>query len=562
MNFTVADLLAMPQMEHAVLAAGANGVHSAIRDMAFIELPPSISQAAFLTPDKRKNQEKGCILLSSFYAVSESVEEQLRAIRSFAKEQCSALILFHVGYILKTVDQQVLDLCNQLDLPLIIAPPTMLYSEVNRLVLNRLSAVQMKRLEYAQSIYNRMTTLLLEEKTPEHIVQALNETISKKVLFYNYAGTCVHSGEAPSEELDKYIRRNITYKRSVFLSSDKYLTVPALSIGNQLIFVPVVSSAFFHGVLVICDIDHLPEWEHIAVSQAKNALAISSYNKIKKTEYNDLVLRDFLSDITTRDSIDEESALQRGRALGVDLTKIGYLAVVDIYNFEKISQTHTEAELQDVKSMLKHIVDNQIAAFSDPSFPDITVSFSDKILILFMNACKDKELAPRVSMMCHNIIRQCIELKQFEAYIGAGDVCRSVAGIKSCYDRAFSALRVVRNFIGPSNFAFYDNVALLSEFFKCAGMKPVQHACLNILQPLIEYDEKNSGDLLNTLGAILHANLSLSTASERIFVHKNTISQRRKKIIDLLGHDPFSLPFRLQYEMAYLFYTNEKIRRK
>ena len=55
---------------------------------------------------------------------------------------------------------------------------------------------------------------------------------------------------------------------------------------------------------------------------------------------------------------------------------------------------------------------------------------------------------------------------------------------------------------------------------------------------------------IDKMSALLENDLSVAQTAERIFAHKNTILQRKKKIISILGYDPFVLPHRLQFELA------------
>ena len=72
------------------------------------------------------------------------------------------------------------------------------------------------------------------------------------------------------------------------------------------------------------------------------------------------------------------------------------------------------------------------------------------------------------------------------------------------------------------------------------------------MAPLMEYDAQNNTELMDTLRVLLECDLNFVAAAERMYLHKNTIRQRKNKIMELLPIDPFSPPYRGQLEIAFL----------
>jgi purine catabolism regulator len=56
-----------------------------------------------------------------------------------------------------------------------------------------------------------------------------------------------------------------------------------------------------------------------------------------------------------------------------------------------------------------------------------------------------------------------------------------------------------------------------------------------ILGPLIEYDREHNADLVHSLEQFLRANRSWQRAAEPLFVHKQTLVYRMKRVEELTG---------------------------
>ena len=78
----------------------------------------------------------------------------------------------------------------------------------------------------------------------------------------------------------------------------------------------------------------------------------------------------------------------------------------------------------------------------------------------------------------------------------------------------------------------------------------------NLLRPLREYDEQNNARLCKTLECILQSDMDLTVAAEKLFLHKNTVLYRKNKIIDILGVNPFKMPYLLNFMLASLLIEN------
>ncbi|WP_432651117.1 helix-turn-helix domain-containing protein [Huintestinicola sp.] len=55
--------------------------------------------------------------------------------------------------------------------------------------------------------------------------------------------------------------------------------------------------------------------------------------------------------------------------------------------------------------------------------------------------------------------------------------------------------------------------------------------------PLLQYDEKYSGELFHTIDEYIECRENMTAAAKKLFIHRNTMMYRLKQIEEILGVD-------------------------
>lgn len=545
MKFTVADALKLFPLSEGTVIAGHNGLLNEITSVSVLEITED-SAMEFIRP--------GQLEISAFYSVADDEAAQLKAIKMLKKCQVSGLMLSHVGLVLKAVPRSMIDLCNELRFPLILMPQSVEYIEMISPILDRLLKTQNQQLAYAMDIYDKMTHLILEEREFDCLVSTLSTMINRQVLFFSYENICVaNSGPNLVERKQDYIVSAITENLNLFLEQLKELSVPATDNSGTYLFAPVVSSLKYYGVLVILDAEGLNELDHIAVAQTKNALGIITLNKINLKDYNILLRHDFINDLVQWNFSDEKIAIQRGLALNYDIRKLRTAMVLDLYRFTDLSSRHSEEELLKYKTDFFKTVQVEMAGISADS---ILMNFSDKILILFSDDQMTKsETMVRLKSIGRFLIQVVRESHGLEISAGIGRYCDSISMISQSYLDARTTLRISKRVFGGPRCSQYDEIKIYSLLCESSNYQGLSATLNDLYLPLREYDEVNNAQLLFTFKNLLENDLDTSKVAEKMFLHKNTILQRKKKISELYNFDPFKRANRMQFEVAILLET-------
>ena len=537
MKLTVEDVMKLEPLTDGKVIAGHHGLCNVVTSVSVLEIPKA---TIFL--------KKGEIEISAFYSIVDSVDAQLDVIHALKKCNSSGLILCHVGLILSSISQSLIDLCNKLDFPLILAPSHIAYIDIISPILDSLLQTQNQKLAHAMRIYDKMTNLMLEEKDFDDIIMALSKLINRTVFFFNFNNTCISSShDCLSPKYDIYLKQNIKDRLNSFFDDNKDIYINSIDNASKILLAPVVSSMMYYGVVVILDASDLSDLDYISLIQTKNALGIITLNKINLKDYNLLLKHDYINDLVMWNFSDEQTALQRGLALGYDISRIKIIMIVDIFNFSEFSVQYSENQLQKIKLDFYNTVQHELS-YSAPE--SIMINFSDKVLILF-SSDKGETLTHQRILKISEQIRQAVAYAHnLPVSIGIGRYYDNISDIKISYQEALSAIRISNRIFKEPKCTFFEEVQVYSLISDSLDILKAKAVVNNLLLPIKQYDDENNTQLLLTFKMLILCNMDTIEVSEKIFLHKNTVLQRKKKISKLFKYDPFSMPYRLQFQIV------------
>lgn len=145
--------------------------------------------------------------------------------------------------------------------------------------------------------------------------------------------------------------------------------------------------------------------------------------------------------------------------------------------------------------------------------------------------------------------------------IGVGKYVHQLSQLSTSYQTAKEAIRIYRNIPQPSNQCFYDELHMYRIIELLQQSTNLQEIVEEYLQPLIDYDQKHHGKLLETLKVYLQCNGSKKETAKKLYVVRQTLYHRLSKIEQLLGKDFLKPDKRLAIEFmlyAYDFLQQEQ----
>lgn len=176
MSVTVADLLKLPSLRNARLAAGRGGLDRPVSSISVLEY----ADANALQSELFENNEfyGSEIVITGFTSIPRDVEAQCANIRRLAGAGEVGLILFYVGIFMPKVDRELVELADSLDFPLIVMPEKQMnqrYSEVICEVMEAIFRDQNSAAGLVGDILQRMSLLPEHQRTLDAALRLLSE---------------------------------------------------------------------------------------------------------------------------------------------------------------------------------------------------------------------------------------------------------------------------------------------------------------------------------------------------------------------------------------------------
>lgn len=152
--------------------------------------------------------------------------------------------------------------------------------------------------------------------------------------------------------------------------------------------------------------------------------------------------------------------------------------------------------------------------------------------------------------------------KDFQAYyrlsnpnavvnFGVGNVFCGKEGIARSLSQAKQAFHMVNACKVKEGIRYYNELGIYRIFFSLPDDQVLRDLYHSILDDLILYDEKNHSELVPTLQIYLQEMGNITETAERMYVHRNTVKYRVKRIEEILGYDIHDFNSAFHLRLAY-----------
>lgn len=118
---------------------------------------------------------------------------------------------------------------------------------------------------------------------------------------------------------------------------------------------------------------------------------------------------------------------------------------------------------------------------------------------------------------------------------GVGRAHSGLKGLQRSYGEADQALRAGQRLFGSGQTVAFAELGAYRVLAQLQGTAELRSFEQETLGELIDYDGKSGSQLLPTLEAFFNANGNLSKTADMLFVHRNTLMYRLKRIEELTG---------------------------
>lgn len=544
---TVKELMTLHPLAEGVVVAGNAGLDNQVDSVSVIEVNlVRLSEGRTFASGKALD-------ISSMYSMIDNIEDQVQLIKLLKEKGNSGLVLCHVGIVMKEVAPELIAVCNALDFPLIVMPANTGFREIIVAVTDALRGLENFKLSQKIAMYDSITELLMKDQTAASIIDNLSKIIRSPVVYFDRNLKTVDDHSLPDEHLH-YIREQVKLHTMAFMDTYAEKELPGYYPGTQLILMPLYSNILFIGVIAIVRERPLSEMDRMALLQTGNALAIVNLKRTDIFTQRARFLTEYIDDLVHGYSDNERVILNRAKALNHKIEDTVSVVVVDIFRFEKLTFGNDEREIQKLKNEFSRTMDSLLRSLSPQS---IGCNISDKYVVLFTEPVTKGAAKQRLLSLGRNIQEALLASLGISVSIGIGSVITRIAEFRNSYESARDLIRISNSLYKEPRIVFPDLLPVYLQMLKSmrdAGdrFKTISY---DMLASLTEYDNKNNASLAETYKALVMSDMNTTAAAQQLYLHKNTVLQRKQKIIEIMGYDPFEFDVRMQF--LFLFVINK-----
>ncbi len=541
MDFRVKDAIKLEPLKKGKVVAGHGGLNKIVKNVSVIEIPEATKWL--------KGNE---LFISAFYSIAKDVETQKKVIKNHAKHNGSGIIICHLGVWLKEIHPEVIELANKLDFPIIVVPQEIAYIEIISPLMDVILERQSMKLEFALKVQKELTKQVIQGKPITSLIKFLSDTLEKPMVFFdaNHSFVCRERRNLSSGEIQKIsIRINHYMDKFIYSKKNILLKLP-IEDNPPVLLTPIISGKQFFGTLVIFKANLLGTLDNVAIDQAISALALASLRQKSLEELKVKIQKEFIEDLLNWNFIDTSAALKRAKGLNLDIQKKALVATANIDSFGLYAkEQESEKEILQLKEKYYSII-REVAKEWVPE--DFILNYSDTATLLFLGEKEeeDQELYSRSVFLGEKIINTANKVLGMNVSVGIGSVVSEIYDIKTSYEESQKALIISKKLFGQKHCVLFNDIRVYSMLLELAERPEWEEIMSSAYDKLKKVDSENNSELLKTFKYLLDYDNNTDLVAGNMFVHKNTILYRRKKIKEVLGYNPFTKEDRFSFEVG------------
>jgi PucR family transcriptional regulator, purine catabolism regulatory protein len=529
----VRDIFSLSGLKYAYIKAGIDGLDNNISSVTVLEVTETKEQSWLI---------EGQLYITSLYAVMNNIEQQLEIFETLIEAKSAGVIICHLDLWLKNIDPRIEELCNKMNFPLIIAKSETTYIEI-------MNPIILKLMEKTSDGYldvNHMQNKLIEYVVSKKDVNVIYKTMTDfyrngSMWFLDIDNKLIYPKY--NTEFSSFLNQLLEISNEIQSIDDKKI----LTINDKKYILKFVrSQGIFFGTIVA-------EFEDNNLKDSDSILDIISriYTLIstKSSRVSEIEVQrqqEFIWDLITWNFRSDEVAIKIGKDLNWNIQKINQIIVLNINKF----QENPSGNLRELERYIESIQFQKTKAIIKRENNDNLVGLrSDFIIILI--AKQTVEIEERINRICNQLLESWDNDLAGDISIGVSNEFNDFREIPKAYIEAIDAYKFGRKYFGENEYTLFRDLGCFGVMREFRENQKLTASLESLFQKLKDYDEKNKQDLYNTLSQLIINDMDVDKVAVSMYIHKNTVHYRKNKIIDLLGFEPWKMPYLLNTLMVF-----------
>ena len=462
------------------------------------DLNKSVSNVTIMeSPDLYDWVNGGEFVLTTWYAFSKFPELQNKAFKTLAK-QISAIGI-KTGRFINHVPDEIIKIANKNNLPIFEVSREVKFRELISTINAEIQDAQTNMLIEVEDYYQKLIRTSLSSDDIGHLINVAGNNIRLNCFCLdnmNHMIAVWKDKETHSKEVDNWLN----------LLKEKFperISTPAGTVLEKLHIFDCYAHSFLIGTFIIVQEGALSEKNRLMGQQTASFLAIKLWDKYESTKK----LRNrFWADIKSGTYFSEEDYEERLKRF--DFTARDDFMLIVIPKNENAREIYNFLKYRFVEKLFVDEEVGKVGICHSSDFAAIKASL-EKFIARFKQPAR-VVITPKFANAKH---------------------------IKKYYELALQTTEVLlrMDIYGIRNAEEWLSINLLC---RCRNTPEYEMIYENILSPLMQYDEKNQCNLLETLSMTLTSD-GLEHIARHLHIHINTLRYRLKKVKEITNMNYF-----------------------
>ncbi|HLX59452.1 MAG TPA: helix-turn-helix domain-containing protein [Ktedonobacteraceae bacterium] len=519
---SVRNILSLLASRDVELVAGAEGLHRRVTWACRM-------RARLPAFESVRGGELALLSLSQLRRLDETLPHLLDSLH---KEGVAAVAVAAPS--LEALDQEAITLANQLRLPILLLPPSVILEEIEREVITFVVSFRGENERKATEISHELMQLSVQGVGMQGICERLAHSCDRWIVMQD-AGLQIRFQCAPpgGKKMD-----------FAELLTDESLRHKGLT----RIMIPILIRHEVVGYLsMIGEEREFDFLERLILGQVSPILALEFARERERSEVESRYQAEALMDVLQGNYQQAEEMIARARLLGYDLTSMQVAAIFELSPDEP-DYAQGSLQLQWQRRLREELL---------RSWPSAWISSEARrviVLLPVMEGNKQSEAESEQAILTR-LERALARTQQgnggMPAYSGGiGYIAGSVSDVSQSYQQAQQALEIGRRLFGNGKLHSFAQLGIYRLLFHLYGQHELAAFYEETLGPLLDADTKSSIDPIGTLEGFFHFNGNLSETARAMHLHRNSLLYRLGRIEELLGHPLEDPELRLSLQIA------------
>lgn len=516
MGFTVEDAMRLPSLRNAKLAGGKAGLKNNVFGINVFDFKLSENlQDRFFAKDDRHLSNQ--IVITSFSFMQDDEALQCKYLRKLCEIGESALVLYYVGVIVKTLSDRLVATADEIGFPLIVMPIGRIDLRYGDLISEVSASVLSDRIHYNGSlvtdIIGQVSRLPSEKQTIDSVLTLLSGKLRVNVVLTDSSLNELGCAQWPSNDLnliDLMTEENVSHhikRRKVFAPIE----------GSYIWFVPIHDRGVDPMRLFL--IEEGTVLDDILVEMAKQTVQLAV--ELWSNRHSAVLTSELVKAIIN----DEPIRMRRlSEVLNIDIKSIHTTWIIRCTDGRS---SFSDEMIKSVRGTMNSL-DSEIILepYRTP------LGTSDDLILFFRNPLDAKLLDDCSKSIIYNLHSLGCE----HVYLTMLDYKATTAHVRKAF-AIWNETEATARAVFPNLEIFHESEIELVR--QCNEVIKLGEASIAAATGCLDgLDERHGSDeFLKTLEVYyLDADMNMQTASEILGVHKNTIKYRINMVCDALGH--------------------------